>query len=147
MWQSRQMLELMKEKDKGARIFFLFVLILSSISLLIQMRQLSYFLPETTVWSYRIVLMMNLFLANIQLFSSQSHELMDWSRVDYCDVFISCLDSHSDFTHSLQSIHWWATDVMLHFSKSDEETNSSTSWMAWVWVYFSHFQQHFSLGF
>uniref|UniRef100_A0A8C1BGS5 Leptin receptor overlapping transcript-like 1 n=1 Tax=Cyprinus carpio carpio TaxID=630221 RepID=A0A8C1BGS5_CYPCA len=25
--------------------------------------------------------------------------------VDYCDVFISCLDSHSDGTHSLQSIH------------------------------------------
>ncbi len=28
--------------------------------------------------------------------------------VDYCDVFISCLDSHSDGTHSLQRIHWWA---------------------------------------
>ncbi len=26
--------------------------------------------------------------------------------VDYCDVFISCLDSHSDGTHSLQSIHF-----------------------------------------
>ncbi len=36
--------------------------------------------------------------------------------VDYCDVFISCLDSHSDGTHSLQMIHWWA--IMLHFSKS-----------------------------
>ncbi len=45
--------------------------------------------------------------------------------VDYCDVFISCLDSHSDGTHSLQSIHWWGRDGMLHFSKSDEETNSS----------------------
>ncbi len=38
--------------------------------------------------------------------------------VDYCDVFISCLDSHSDGTHSLQRIHWWASDVMLYFSKS-----------------------------
>ncbi len=54
--------------------------------------------------------------------------------VDYCDVFISCLDSHSDGTHSLQSIHCWDTDAMLHFSKSDEETNSSTSWMIWGWV-------------
>ncbi len=27
--------------------------------------------------------------------------------VHYCDVFISCLDSHSDGTHSLQSIHCW----------------------------------------
>uniref|UniRef100_A0A8C2K3F6 Tubulin-specific chaperone A n=1 Tax=Cyprinus carpio TaxID=7962 RepID=A0A8C2K3F6_CYPCA len=26
--------------------------------------------------------------------------------VDYCNVFISCLDSHSAGTHSLQSIHW-----------------------------------------
>ncbi len=30
------------------------------------------------------------------------HSLMDLSHVDYCDVFISCLDSHSDSTHSLQ---------------------------------------------
>ncbi len=48
---------------------------------------------------------------------------MDWSGVDYCDVFISCLDSDSDGTHSLQSIHWLASDAMLHFSKSDAETN------------------------
>ncbi len=50
---------------------------------------------------------------------------MDWSGVDYCDVLS---DSHSDGTHSLQSIHCWDTDAMLHFSKSDEETNSS--WMS-----------------
>ncbi len=54
--------------------------------------------------------------------------------VDYCDVFIHCLDSHSDGTHSLQKIHWWASDGMLHFSKSDEETNSSTYLMAWGWA-------------
>ncbi len=35
-------------------------------------------------------------------------ERLEWCGllVDYCDVFISCLDSHSDGTHSLQSIHW-----------------------------------------
>ncbi len=46
---------------------------------------------------------------------------MDWRNhkeccgllVDYCDVFISCLDSHSDGTHSLQRIHLWASDEML----------------------------------
>ncbi len=38
--------------------------------------------------------------------------------MDYCDVFISCLDSYSDGTNSLQRIHWWARDVMLNFSKS-----------------------------
>ncbi len=43
--------------------------------------------------------------------------------VDYCDVFISCLGSHSDGTHSLQRIHWWANDVMLNAKIcSDEET-------------------------
>ncbi len=70
---------------------------------------------------------------------------MDWSGllVDYCDVFISCLDSHSDGTHSLQSIHCWDSDAMLHFSKSDEETNSSTSWMTWEWT---HLQQIFIFG-
>ncbi len=48
---------------------------------------------------------------------------MEWSRVDYLwivviVVFISRLDSHSDGTHSLQRMHWWASDVMLNFSKS-----------------------------
>ncbi len=38
--------------------------------------------------------------------------------VDYCVVFISSLDSHSDGTHSMQSINWWESDVMPHFSKS-----------------------------
>ncbi len=38
--------------------------------------------------------------------------------VNYCDVFISCLDSHSDGTHSLQRIHWWANYIKLNFSKS-----------------------------
>ncbi len=44
--------------------------------------------------------------------------LIEWcgSLVDYCDVFISCLDSHSDGTHSLQRIHWWASDGMLYIS-------------------------------
>ncbi len=70
--------------------------------------------------------------------------------VDYCDVFISCLDSHSDGTHSLQSIHCWDSDTMLHFSKSDEETNSSTSWMAWGWGHFLanfHFWFNYSFKF
>ncbi len=42
--------------------------------------------------------MMDLFFC----FTSQD---VDWSTVDYCDVFIGCLDSYSDGTHSLQSIH------------------------------------------
>ncbi len=41
--------------------------------------------------------------------------LIDWWIT--CGVFISCLLSHSDGTHSLQRINWWASDVMLNFSK------------------------------
>ncbi len=58
--------------------------------------------------------------------------MMDWIDVDYLWIivmFYQCLDSRSDGTHSLQSIHCWDTDAETHFSKSDEETNSSTSWM------------------
>ncbi len=42
------------------------------------------------------------------------HKLMDWSCVDYCNVLYSCLDSHSDGTHSLQRIHWSASDEKLN---------------------------------
>ncbi len=48
------------------------------------------------------------------------------------------IGSHSDGTHSLQSIHCWDTDAETHFSKSDEETNSSSSRMTWGWVHFQH---------
>ncbi len=46
-----------------------------------------------------------------------------WTGVVWitCD-FISCLDSHSDGTHSLQRIHWWARGTMLNFSKSIQQT-------------------------
>ncbi len=64
---------------------------------------------------------------------------MDWSGVDCCDVFIS---SHSDGTHSLQSIHCWASDGMLNFSKSDKETNSPTFWMAWGGAHFNLWENH-----
>ncbi len=37
----------------------------------------------------------------MQVLASQD---VNWSGVDYYDVFISCLDSHSDGTHSLQRI-------------------------------------------
>ncbi len=61
--------------------------------------------------------LMSLFLKNTS-FQIKRQYLMDWSGVGYYDVFIIFLDSHSDGTHSLQSIHWWASDVMQHFSKS-----------------------------
>ncbi len=40
------------------------------------------------------------------LFTSQIDDLETCVLlVDYCDVFISCLITHSDGTHSLQRIH------------------------------------------
>ncbi len=56
---------------------------------------------------------------------------MDWSRVDYYDVFISCLHSHSDGTHSLQRIHWWASDMMLNFSKSVLMKRQNHLYLGW----------------
>ncbi len=60
---------------------------------------------------------------------------MDWSGVDYLWIIVMFLSAVWTLiltgTHSLQSIHLWASDGMLHFFKSDEKTNSSTSWMAW----------------
>ncbi len=54
---------------------------------------------------------------------------IEWSVVDYCDVFIGCLDSHSDGTHSLQMIHWWASNVMLNLPKSI--LMKKQTWMGW----------------
>ncbi len=58
---------------------------------------------------------------------------MDWSHVDYGDVFISCLDSHSDGTHPLQRIYWWASDVKLNLSKYVPK-KKQTIHLGWHWV-------------
>ncbi len=52
-------------------------------------------------------------------------------------MLLSAVWSHSDGTHSLQRIHWWASDVVQIFSKSVlMNKNSSISWMAWGQVHF-----------
>ncbi len=108
--------------------------------------ELDFFHWESNVMDRGVVFqpkaaVLNLFLTNMQILASQ--DVNWWTGVVwlYCDVFISCLDSHSDGTHSLQRIHWWAGDGMLHFFQicSDEETKSSTSSMAWGWVHFRKF--------
>ncbi len=52
--------------------------------------------------------------------------------MDYCDVFISCLKSHSDGTHSLQSelVSKLCNAKFIQIC-SDEETNSSTVHLGW----------------
>ncbi len=73
---------------------------------------------------------MDLFLTNTQLLSSPD---VNWWTGVVCIIVMFLSDSHSDGTHSLQSIHCWTSDGMLHFSKYDEETNSSTSRTSWEW--------------
>ncbi len=49
--------------------------------------------------------------------------------LDYCDAFISFLESHSESTHSLHMIHWCASDTKFLKICFHEETNSSQSWI------------------
>ncbi len=78
------------------------------------------------------VLMMDLLLINTQLFTSEDMTGVAWIRLKF--FFFSCLDWRHPFT---------AEDPSDSYPKSlqicsDEETSSSTSWMAWEWVHFKH---------
>ncbi len=44
---------------------------------------------------------------------------------------INSLDSHFDGTHSLQRIHWWASDAMMNFSKSVLMKNQTHLHLGW----------------
>ncbi len=64
--------------------------------------------------------------------------------MDYCDVFISCLDSfwRHPFTAEEALVSKWCNAKFLQIC-SDVETNFSSSWIAWEW---GHFQQIYFLG-
>ncbi len=71
-------------------------------------------------------------------------------HADNCDVFISCMDSHSDGTHSLQRIHWWASDVMLYFSESvltKKQTHLHIGWPKFqqMFIFGQTYKEHFML--
>ncbi len=63
---------------------------------------------------------MDFFLKKTDSFSLHKMiiDCLEWCEllVNYCDDFISCLDSNYDGTHSLQMIHYWASDgiVKIH---------------------------------
>ncbi len=61
-------------------------------------------------------------LKNMPLLSSQ--ELTDGLEWLWIIVFISCLDSHSDWHPFTAEHHCGDTDAETHFYKPDEETNS-----------------------
>ncbi len=103
----------------------------------------SYFVQKQQ-FEVKNTLMMNLFLTKLQLcLLKMLTDGLEWCGLLWC--FYQMLDSHSDGTHSLQSIHCWASDAMLHFSKSDEETNSARSWRTFS-VYFL-FWMNYSFSF
>ncbi len=73
--------------------------------------QLKY-VPEVTVKTMDLFLKTHSFSLH-----KTSQDINWWSEVKWITCG-SCLDSDSDGTHSLQRIHWWATDEMLNVSKS-----------------------------
>ncbi len=75
---------------------------------------MDFYFGQKWLFTVKSILMMDLFFANNQLFTSQDINWRTGVVWITCDVFISCLNSHSDGTHSLQMIHWWASDAMLH---------------------------------
>ncbi len=60
---------------------------------------------------------------------------MDWGRVDYYDVFISCLDSHSDGTHSLQMIHCGCNAKLCKSVLMKKQTHLYPRWLEseYIW--------------
>ncbi len=52
-----------------------------------------------------------------QLLSSPD---VNWWTGLVCIIVMFLSDSHSDGTHSLQSIHCWDTDAVMYFYKFDE---------------------------
>ncbi len=56
----------------------------------------------------------------MHLFASQ--DVNWWTGVVWIIMFfISCLNSYSDGTHSLQGIHWWASDTFLTICSDEEQ--------------------------
>ncbi len=70
--------------------------------------------------------MLDLFLTNMQLFVSALI-----GGLEFVKFLISCLDSHSNGTLSLQMIHWWSSNVMLNLFKSVlMKKQTHLSWIA-----------------
>ncbi len=89
------------------------------ISLLIQTRQKQYYGIRTHILATVRSVKTSWRICFLQACSFSRHKTLTVG-LEWCGLlwrFISCLDSHSDGTHSLH-IHWWACNVMLNFSKS-----------------------------
>ncbi len=78
--------------------------------------QMAFSLEEATLWTHILARSNSLKLNRLNYgFVTNSFCLLQMltDGLERCELlwcFISCLDSHSDGTHSLQSIHLWASD-------------------------------------
>ncbi len=77
-------------------------------------------------------------ITNMQLFTLQ-YVINWWNGVMDClwiiVMFLSALWTNLDGTHSLPLVNTWCNAKFLQIC-FEEETNSSTSWMAWGWAHF-----------
>ncbi len=89
-----------------------------------------------------VIKFFKVFLTNRFLLDQPLMNRLESLFVDYCDVFISCLDTNSDGTHSLQRIHWLASDVKLNFSKPVPMKKQTLLRLARGWANF-HQIDHF----
>ncbi len=76
---------------------------------------------------------MDVFITNPQ---HSLHMLIDGLQscgllVGYYNVYSSCLDSHSDGTHSLQRTNWWASDEILKLSQSGSFKKQTHLHLGW----------------
>ncbi len=114
-------------------------------------RFLSWFRPEHFFTGASVIMDYGLIFLDWLMFQLlSSPDVNWWTGVVWitCGLLWFFSNSHSDGTHSLHSIHCWDNDAETHFCKSDEETKSNTSQMAWgvstfsadfqFWANYSH---------
>ncbi len=102
------------------------------------------FWPKT-ITRFKVKKHLGLFLTNMQLFTSQYVNWwagVVWFTCGLLWCFYQLFGLILTAPIHCRGSNWWASDGMLNFSKSDEETNSSTSWLAWGWVHFHFWVNH-----
>ncbi len=97
-------------------------------------------LKELSVWYFDVIQPLVCtrlgILGNIEILArTRPGKMPRMVTLDYCDVFISCLDWRHPFTADDPLVSKWCNATFLQIC-SDEETNSSASWMAWECILF-----------
>ncbi len=139
-------------KIKVYSCFGLFSLVSSdwSVYISLQIHQTTFSLEKAILWIKdcsileKVLKLMDWFLSNMLLFASQDvNWWMGVVRITRSPLIL-ITTAHSDGTHSLQRIHWWASVVVLNFSKPilmKKQTHLHLEWPGRV-----KFQQIFIFG-